>query len=361
MLHVSIRPHWNIRNAEGRELPVRVLALLSLVEDHGSLAAACEHEGGSYRHAWKLLREAEAVLGAPLLQMQRGKGSALTPLARTLVWADRRIGARLSPVLESLASELEAELHTQLAPSGGALRLWASHGFAVEALAHQLEAAQLPLEIKYCNSEQAAAAVHGGACDVAGLHLPIGPLGTQVLAHHARWLGGDLRAIHLVLRRQGLMVAAGNPRRVYAVDDLLRPEVRFINRERGSGTRLLLDLLLARRGLDGSRIAGYEQGEHTHAAVAAYVASGMADVAFGVEAAARRFGLEFIPVQAERYFLACRPAALQQPLVQAMLAVVRSDGYRQAVSQLAGYQPDACGSVAPLDAGLLGEAGAPAP
>jgi molybdate transport repressor ModE-like protein len=352
VLHVSILPQWNIRNAEGRELPARVLALLSLVEDHGSLAAACTHEGGSYRHAWKLLREAEAVLGAPLLTMQRGKGSALTPLARALVWADRRIGARLSPVLESLASELEAELHTLLATSGAPLRLSASHGFAVEQLAHQLEAAQVPLELKYCNSEQAAAAVYSGTCDVAGLHLPVGPLGAQVLAHHARWLKGDLRAIHLVLRRQGLMVASGNPKKVYAVDDLARPDLRFINRERGSGTRLLLGLLLAQRGLDGSAIAGYEQGEHTHAAVAAYVASGMADVAFGVETAARRFGLEFIPVQAERYFLACRPAALQTPQLQALLAVVRSEAYRTTVAQLPGYEPDACGTVTALDESL---------
>ncbi|MEF7612824.1 substrate-binding domain-containing protein [Aquincola sp. MAHUQ-54] len=353
MLHVSIQPQWHIRNATGQALPVKVLALLSLVEDHGSLSAACTQEGGSYRHAWKLLREAEAVLGAPLLAMQRGKGSVLTPLARALVWADRRVGARLSPVLESLASELEAELHTLLASNGTTLRLFASHGFAVEALAHQLEAAQLPLELKYCNTEQAAAAVHGGSCDVAGLHLPLGPLGAKVLAHHARWLRGDMRAIHLVVRRQGLMVAAGNPKKVYAVDDLARPGLRFINRERGSGTRLLLELLLAQRGLDGAAVAGYEQGEHTHAAVAAYVASGMADVAFGVETAARRFGLEFIPVQAERYFLACKPAALQAPLLQALLAVVRSDAFRAAVEQLPGYEPDACGNVTSLDDALV--------
>lgn len=353
MLHVSIQPQWAIRNADGRELPPRVITLLSSVEDHGSLAAACTHEGGSYRHAWKLLREAEAVLGGPLLAMQRGKGSVLTPLARALVWADRRSAARLSPVLESLSSELETELHTLLAAAGAPLRLAASHGFAVEQLARELERAQVPLELKYCNTEQAAAAVHAGACDVAGLHLPVGPLGTQVLRHHARWLRGDLRAIHLVLRRQGLMVAAGNPKKVYGIDDLVRDDLRFINRERGSGTRLLLELLLKQRGLDAGAIAGYEQGEHTHAAVAAYVASGMADVAFGVETAARRFGLEFIPVHAERYFLACKPGALQTPPLQALLAVVRSAAYHAAVAQLPGYEPDTCGSVTALDESLV--------
>jgi hypothetical protein len=102
------------------------------------------------------------------------------------------------------------------------------------------------------------------------------------------------------------VVAAGNPRKVYELADLLRPDLRFINRQLGSGTRLLLETRLAQAAIVPAAIAGFEQGAFTHAAVAAYVASGMADVGFGLETPARRFKLDFIPLATEPYFLLCR-------------------------------------------------------
>ena len=124
---------------------------------------------------------------------------------------------------------------------------------------------------------------------------------------YAKWMKTDLqRLIWFVSRVQGLMVAPGNPKAVASVADLNRPGLRFVNRQRGSGTRTLLELLLARAGVDRARIAGFENEEFTHAAVAALVAGGVADVGFGVEAAAAQFRLGFVPVTTERYFLICR-------------------------------------------------------
>ncbi len=126
-----------------------------------------------------------------------------------------------------------------------------------------------------------------------------------MVRHFTTWLKPDTHClIHLAVRSQGLFVRMGNPLGVHAMEDLMRREVRFVNRQVGSGTRLLLDLILAARGIDPARIEGYNNGEFTHAAVAAYIGSGMADVGFGVETAARRFGLEFVPVLKERYFFA---------------------------------------------------------
>lgn len=349
MHRVSIQPQWSIRQPGGEELPARVIRLLVDVQEHGSLLAACRKAQVSYRHAWALIRQGEALFGAPLLLMERGKGSLLTPLAEKLVWADRRIAARLSPVLDTLASELEVELRSVLMERPSSLRIHASHGFAVATLHDRLVAAQVPVELKYGGSVEAVAALHDGACELAGFHVPLGEFEARTVAHYAPWLEpASRRLIHVATRRQGLMVAAGNPRKVYEVADLARPGVRFINRQPGSGTRFLLDLLLERAGIAPARIAGYEQGEYTHAAVAAYVASGMADVGFGLEAPARRFKLDFIPLQTERYLLLCDERSLELPHVQQALQIMASDDFRQTVDRISGYAAEGAGRVMTL-------------
>lgn len=349
MHQVSIKPHWSIRRRDGGSLPSRLIDLLVDVDEHGSLMSACQKCELSYRHAWDLVRQGEALFGAPLLVMTRGKGSKLTPLADKLVWADRRISARLSPVLETLASELEVEIERALSAPSPMLRIHASHGFAVSKLHEMLAVDGLPVELKYGTSLEAVAALAGDGCELAGFHVPVGEFQGEVARHYARWF--DLaahRVVHVATRRQGLMVAAGNPRKIYDVADLARPGVRFINRQPGSGTRFLLDLLLRQSGIDSSRVAGYEQGEYTHAAVAAYVASGMADVGFGVETPARQFKLDFLPMQSERYFLLCHERSLETPLLRRTLDLMGGTAFRQAVESMPGYQATDTGRITTL-------------
>jgi molybdate-binding protein len=145
------------------------------------------------------------------------------------------------------------------------------------------------------------------------------------------------------------MVARRNPKKIRLVTDLARRDVRFVNRQADSATRCLLDLLLAREGIDGRAIDGYDNGEFTHAAVAAYVASGMADAGFGVETPARRFGLDFIPVLTERYFFLCSKAVYATPTLERVLAILRSHAFRKVVDALPGYDATHCGRV--LDIG----------
>lgn len=350
MFQVSIDPVWTIRTADGRALSARVVDLLVKVDEHGSLAAACTDVGASYRHAWQLLREGESLFGQPLLVMARGKGSQLTPLGERLVWAHRRIQARLSPGLASLASELGAEIEKLLSPAPARLRIHASHGFAVQALHDFLGQAGTPHELKYCGSAEALASLNQGGCDLAGFHVPMGEFQAPALEHYRPWLqAGPCRVIQLARRRQGLMVAPGNPKRIYEVGDLARPDVRFINRQPGSGTRFLLDLMLQARGLAPAAIKGYEQCEFTHAAVAAFVASGMADAGLGVEVPARAFKLEFLPLQQERYFLLCDARSIDTPDLQAVLLTLRSDAFRDAVNALPGYAADEPGTVVPQE------------
>lgn len=350
MFDISFLPQWTIRHPERGTLGSRVLELLVSVATHGSLSAACTSIGLSYRHAWQMLRDGEALFGQPLLSMSRGKGSELTPLGEKLVWAQRRVHARLAPSLDTLSSEVKAEINKALAPASALLRIHGSHGYAVQALHEFLLRGGIAHELRYCGSAEALSSLRNHQCDIAGVHVPVGDLESAAIEHYRPMLNiTDQRLIRLATRRQGLIVAPGNPRKIYSVEDLARPDIRFINRQSGSGTRYLLDLMLQRRHVDPGMVRGYEQCEFTHAAVAAFVASGMADVGFGIEVPAREFKLEFIPCEQERYFLLCSERNIDSPELRMLTETLLSDDYRAAVNRLPGYCADESGSVVQLD------------
>lgn len=346
MMKVEIRPDWVLR--DGARTPTALPALLGLltaVSQLGSISKAAADRGMSYRHAWGLLEQFSAQFGAELVHKVRGQGTVLSPLAEKLIWADRRIQARLTPMLDSLASELQQELASVLAVDAQVLRVTASHGFAVAALVAQLVEQGITVDIKYRGSTEAVAALSRGECELAGFHLPVGEFEHAAAAKYRAWLDPARHAlIHLAYRMQGIFVAKGNPKRITGLADLARPDLRFVNRQQGSGTRVLLELLLANAGIDRTKIAGYSVTEFTHAAVAAYVASGMADVSFGVETAARRFDLDFIPVIREQYFLACEKKALDAPLLVATQEAMASEPFRSVLATLPGYDGALCGT-----------------
>lgn len=350
-MKIEIRPVWLLRKAGGPPIALPVLLqLLSEIRDRGSISNAAKTVDLSYRHAWGLLKEFEAQFGAPLVQKVRGKGTVISPLGEKLIWADKRIAARLSPSLDSLASELERELEAVIADHAPALRITASHGFAVDALIKQLAEKEVSVELRYRSSTEAVAALARSECDLAGFHLPLGEFEKAAAAQYLQWLDPRQHVlIHLAFRTQGLFVAQGNPKKIRGLADLAGKRLRFVNRQPGSGTRVLLELLLGKQGLNTSDIAGYENAELTHAAVAAYVASSMADVGFGVETAARHFGLEFIPVARERYFFACDRASLDQAMLSAALSVMHSERFRAIVNELAGYDGSLSGATCALD------------
>lgn len=349
MKQVSIRPVWTIQEPDGPPLPARLIELLVQVSESGSLLLAARNMGLSYRRAWDLVREGEAQFHTPLLAMERGRGSTLTELGARIVWADKRINARLRPALESLSSELAEELRSALQGTPAALRLHASHGFAIERLIERLDHDGLKLNFSYASCSAAAAALREGECDMAGMHIPVGAMEEMALQHYRPWLQGmDLTLLDIAVRRQGLMVRPGNPKEVFALADLTRPQLRFINRQAGSGSRLLLEGLLRAQGIDATRINGFEHGEYTHAAVAAHVASGMADVGFGLEPPARQFKLDFVPIATERYFLLCRDDVMQSPAAQKVLGVLRDPAFRASLAGLPGYDASTAGNTMPL-------------
>lgn len=347
MFKVKIRPEWLMARHGVPPVPLpTILNLLGEIEKSGHLVGACRACGLSYRHGWGLLREFESTFGVKLLITQRRQGTKLSPFAKRLLLANMRIQARLAPTLDSLASELEAELERSLPDRKPILRIHASHGFAVEALKDRLAHSRVTLDLKYEGSKEALAALAKGSCEMAGFHVPLGPMRDAVLDQYGAVLRlRQYQFAHLAIRTQGIVVAPGNPKNIRTVADFARSDVKIVNRQVGSGTRTLLDLLLAEASIDTAKINGYENSEFTHAAVAAYIASGMADAGFGVEPGARMFGLDFIPVMKEEYFFAFHPGARKLPAVNEVLDIMHGDEFREIVNRIPGYDGTHCGEI----------------
>ncbi|TFH88035.1 LysR family transcriptional regulator [Billgrantia azerbaijanica] len=353
MKRIRITPAWYFSDEAGNQLDPTLFLLLEAVHRQGKLTRAAESVGISYRHAWNLLRKWGEFFGIPLVELERGRGARLSPLGEKLLWAEQRVIARLGPQLESLGSELNLAIQQQLEGVQPVLRLHASHGFAVELLPRHLR--ELRLDLQYCSPAEALAALNRGACDLAGFHLPQGTVGEVVSRDYRELLKPrSHRVIGFIARRQGLMVAPGNPRGLRGLEGLALPGVRFVNRQAASGTRALLDGLLAEAGISASRIGGYQVEEYTHSAVAAYVAAGMADAGFGVEAAARRFGLDFLPLARESYLLVCHHRSLAEARFAHLLEVLRGEAFQSAVEALPGYAPNRCGQVTGVEVILEG-------
>ncbi|KVE25759.1 LysR family transcriptional regulator [Burkholderia singularis] len=356
MIRVECDAYLTVRDNAGRTASLSDVApLLELVAATGSIAQAAQTKGVSYRHAWGLLRALEACVGGALIETARGKGSTLSELGRAVVDAQRLARNRLDGNLRMLAAEVAGELNRRLTQRDGALRLHASHGYAVAALVTSLVDAQAAIDIKYRESVEAVKALARGECDLAGFHLPLGAFREQCAQIYRPWLD-DARhvLIHLTRRKQGLFVPRSNPKRIRGLADLARDDIRFVNRQPGSGTRMLLDLALRALGIDPERINGYASAELTHSAIAAFVASAMADLGFGVEPAARHFGLDFIPIVDEDYYFACERARLDEPPLARVMELLRDVHYHEQVARLDGYDPAACGTVTSVAAGLAG-------
>jgi molybdate transport repressor ModE-like protein len=337
---LRLRPQWLLSGKENaQDVPLGdVLSLLSAIDTSGHIAGACRSCGLSYRHGWGVLRHFEAVFGTPLLITRRRQGTQLSEFARRLLWANRRIEARLAPTLESMTSELQEELERLLPRVTSHLRLHASHGFAVEALMRQMNRSGLGLELRYRTAAEALASLEHRECDLAGFQIPCGEFEAAILERHRPWLQADEYVlIQLSIRNTGLFAQPGNPKRIAGIADLARPDVRFVNRQIGSSTRHLIEAMLERAGLTTSQVQGYETSEFTHMAIAAHIASGMADTGVGVETAARRFGLDFIHLARERYFFAVRKSELETPAMRELLAVMRGAEFLSEVGLLAGY------------------------
>jgi putative molybdopterin biosynthesis protein len=347
MTKIVIHPAWRFESETGERVDPRLFELLRAIHEHGPLTVAANRAGVSYRFAWDLLRDATAFFGSPLVHMERGRSARLTTLGDKLLWAEQRSDAGLFPQLDNVASELNLEISKAKQQQQAVIRIHASHGYAVEKVPLLMaERGHADVDLQYMGSVDALASLARSNCELAGFHVPLGDIGRSLWERYAKWIRPrQQKIIRLVIRTQGLIVAPGNPRNIASLKDLCRPGVRFVNRQNGSGTRILLDALLREQNIAADKIKGYGSGEFTHAAVAAFVGSGMADAAFGVEPAARQFRLDFIPMVKERYMFACTNASLKQAPVRELVGLLQGPEFKRMIGPVAGYTLDNPGEV----------------
>jgi putative molybdopterin biosynthesis protein len=325
----------------GANIDNPLFGVLQAVRDAGSISLAARTLGCSYRYAWGTLKSWEETLGEPLIVWTQGQPARLTPFAERLLWAERRARTRIQPQLEALRAELDRLLVDAQDPHQQLLTVYASHDVALSVLQqHAASTAGLHLDLRMAGSVDCLRALNAGQCTVAGFHVPVMRQAGSIYALAMKPLlkPGLHKVIGFCRRQQGLMLRPEHVGSVHGLTDIAQQRLRFVNRQVGSGTRLLMDHLMQQLALDPTRVIGYhDQIEQTHLAVAANIAGGLADVGLGIEAAAIEFGLHFVPLASEDYFLACLKPSLQSPAVQRLREVLSSADWNKLMVSLPGY------------------------
>ena len=226
-----------------------------------------------------------------------------------------------------------------------------SHDPLLDELADMLhlENASLYMSSSHVGSMGGIMAIRRGEAHAAGCHL----LDTNDGSYNRSFIRkyfpkGGVRLISCVGRQQGLMVAKGNPLNIREFSDIAGDGVRYVNRQKGSGTRILADYLCKQENVDVSAVYGYDREELTHTSVAAQIVSGSADAGMGIYSAAKLYDLDFIPICIEEYDLIIPDHAWDTPMVQELLAILKSDAFREKILSLGGYTVDNPGEVIPL-------------
>jgi putative molybdopterin biosynthesis protein len=227
------------------------------------------------------------------------------------------------------------------------IRLSGSHDFLVEHFIKEA-ASKLNVQIQpsYIGSLEGLMMLYRGQCDIAAMHL-LDPKSHEYNLPfiHQLFVYESIEVIRFAAREQGFIVAKGNPKKIRDFADLTRKDVQFINRQKGAGTRFLLDSKLQHYGIDPKSINGYTNEEWNHLSTASHVARGTADVAFGIQSAANHLGLDFIPVANEQFDLVFRFTDENRELLKALIAHLQSPAFKNGLTDLEGYNIEELGKV----------------
>ena len=243
---------------------------------------------------------------------------------------------------------VQAELLRPLASIKNTIVVVGSHDNTLDVLADCLSAHHpgLTLSSSHVGSMGGLMAIKRGVCHLAGSHLLNAEDGSYNLSDIRKFLPNiPVKRVQLVFRDQGFMVSHGNPKGIKGVEDLVRKDIRFVNRQSGSGTRVLLDYRLKQLNLNPKEINGYDDDEFTHMSVAAAVLGGTADMGLGIFAAARALNLDFIPVVTEQYDLIIPGRFFESENIQRLLTTIRTPDFKQRVEKLGGYHTERTGEI----------------
>lgn len=245
-------------------------------------------------------------------------------------------------------AEVEVRLLCSLEKLKNTLVVIGSHDPLLDELGNMLHIADesLYMSSSHVGSMGGIMAIRRGEAHMAGCHLLDTATGEYNTAFIKKYFPkGDVKLLRCVGRQQGLMVAKGNPLDLQSFADIAKEGVRYVNRQKGSGTRILADYLCKKDQLDTTSIYGYEREEMTHTSVAAQIASGSADAGMGIYSSAKLYDLDFIPICIEEYDLILTEYAWNTPMVQQLIQVLKSDAFRQKLLDMGGYTLDCPGEL----------------
>jgi putative molybdopterin biosynthesis protein len=283
-----------------------------------------------------------------------GEKTVATPLPRaagSITTLTRAEGILRVPALSEGVTQdevIEAELLVEEEEIQNTVVVIGSHDITIDILADEIRRRGQNIRISSGNvgSLGGLMALRKGTCHMAGSHLLDTKTGEYNLSYIERYLKGvKVGVFHLVRRDQGLILAQGNPKGIKGIDDLTRDDMTFVNRQAGSGTRVLFDYKLGLAGIEPAFIKGYDHEEFTHMAVAVDVLSGAADCGMGIFAAAKALNLDFIPMEQEQYDVIIPSSVLDMPAIQLVLETIRSEDFRKRVTALGGYDPTKSGKL----------------
>ncbi|MEO8133649.1 MAG: substrate-binding domain-containing protein [Betaproteobacteria bacterium] len=344
---------WRLDGETPAALDERLLPLLEAIAATSSLAAAVDVCGVSYRAAWGLLREYQEMLGEPLANLERGRGASLTAAGGRMVAAHETAQHALGPQLAALAVEMGGPPKAGKGAARATLRIAASHDLVLTAIMNATPpiSASVRLDIAFMGSLAALKDFADGRVDAAGFHVPVAGRIRWDRIPFLRFLRARRdRLIRFIDRDQGLILPRGNRAGTRNFRDIAHNGLRFVNRQPGSGTRLLIDQLLLEARIKPSELAGYGKEEFTHPAVAATVASGGADAGFGLRAAAAEYGLAFVPLVREHYYLAIHARDVGTAAVTGLTQMLRSAAFLKLVRSFPGYRAMGAGDIVGLEA-----------
>lgn len=230
-----------------------------------------------------------------------------------------------------------------------------SHDNTIDLLTNELMGLEDPIILAstHLGSIGGLTAIKQGTAHIAGSHLFDPETQDYNFPFLQKYLPDiKVNVVNLAIRHQGLILAAGNPKQIEGIQDLTRKEVRFINRQKGAGTRILFDDHLQKAQIKPEQILGYAQEEYTHMAVAANILSGAADCGMGIYAAAKALNLDFIPLAKERYDLIIPEQFMQNPKIQTLFELINKDNIKEKIKNLGGYETDLTGQIMQPNQGL---------
>jgi molybdate transport repressor ModE-like protein len=300
-MRIQIRPTlvFGSKNAKDPTVIdlVWLTGLLKDIDQGKTLISACKKAGLSYRNVWQKVNEVETALGFKLMERVRGHGSQLSEYAKYLIQFTEDFDDKTRRLGQTSLAHLEEGFALFRDKTEKRWRFASSSDPIIQAAVNGFDR----FNLSTAGSGEALERLFNFEVDIAGYHVSE-TLASKTIAKRLHKEG--MQIFPVMKRLQGLMIAKGNPQNITGIKDLLRPNIRFMNRQKSSGTRLFLDTVLNKEGIDPKKVKGYEHEEFTHTAIATSILAKKADVGVGVKSIAMENGLDFIQLKDELFFLA---------------------------------------------------------